>query len=1232
MVKLAEYPRTATFSWSHDRVPVLATGTASGAIDADFSSTSSLEFWSLLSFDGSKPSGSVIADAKFNDLDWSNDDKIVAGALENGVVEFFDPKALKSIAKVHKHQGPVKALRFNAKQNNVLVSGGTQGEIYIWDSNKIGSPDYSPFSSGVSNSPIDEVSSLAWNQSLAHVFASASSSGYTSVWDLKAKKQVLHLNHNSSTTGIKVPLTAVDWHPTSSTIIATASNSDTDPLVLTWDLRNAHVPLQVLSQGHSKGVLSLDWCKQDENLLLSSSRDNTSVLWNPQDGSILTQFAPRGNWVFKSKFAPEAPDLFASASFDSKIIVQTLQNLSTSLDAQANESKQQASEDEFWQTVTTNSVDDKPNTIKVQAPKWYGNKSPAAQWAFGGKLVKISDDGKGISIVRPSVSGLEKNELFDESLKSKDFVKLINKRLSQKINSTNEEDWNLLENLSMDGTEDYLKEALSLDDANGDSNKSQEDGAEFFDQLNDSFSPEGLFKLDFSDSVKPITDSLVKGDLKSALNLALEKDMLLEAFVIAITSGDSSLADKAKNVYFTKHCKQSSLARTLFSVAQNDVEDIVENTDVSQWKDAVQFIFTYTKDVAKKNSLLVKLGDRLQFEGNRKDAILLYLAGQSLDNIASIWLEEFPEFETHLTSQKDTLYEAHLECLTEFVERFTVLSDYLDKGAVKLNNQELISKFLEFVNVTATNGDFDLALRFLETLPDDNEAVKSEKQRVLIASGKTSSTKTAGKVLDNTAQSRSGRYVSASTPASAALPRLSNAGIPAQNPLPSVNQPAVTMAQNVIPRQPSFAAQTAPLAPASNPYAPAAISQTTAQSTTGSRPSYTPAINPYANVASSVPPNPYAPPSAASPAPFAPPIAPPPIAGARGYSGQTPHLHEKPIDGWNDLPSVSREKPTRAKAVNTAPIGMSTPSYGTPDPAFAPTPLSRTNTNPTLPPPPSHIRRTPKPASPAAVASPPLLKKTNSYAPNIVPVQPSQPPQSIANPLLPPTSPNPAAIGRGFVPPVNPYGPPPISTTATGIAPLKPTMSNISSPLPVSAPKVASAPPPMKMNRKSTAVGDANAANNLLGSIQSKPTPSTYSPAMVEPAPATQVPSTVSPTNTETVSQQANGITESDRPIAEFFTAELQRVTPLIPQEYTKQLKDCDKRIKILIKHLENHDLLTQPTIDKLHQIVALWKDGKYSEAMTIHQDLSANHSSEAGNWLTGVKRLMNIADATSSQ
>ena len=101
------------------------------------------------------------------------------------------------------------------------------------------------------------------------------------------------------------------------------------------------------------------------------------------------------------------------------------------------------------------------------------------------------------------------------------------------------------------------------------------------------------------------------------------------------------------------------------------------------------------------------------------------------------------------------------------------------------------------------------------------------------------------------------------------------------------------------------------------------------------------------------------------------------------------------------------------------------------------------------------------------------------------------------------------------------------------------------------SPKAAAVPPPRKMNRKSTAVGDASAASNLLSSIQTKPTPPIHSPAMVDPVAVQYDQSAVSPTNVEIAAEQGAGITESDRPIVEFLTAELQRVTPLIPQEYT---------------------------------------------------------------------------------
>jgi len=39
--------------------------------------------------------------------------------------------------------------------------------------------------------------------------------------------------------------------------------------------------------GHEKGVLSLSWCKQDADLLLSCGKDNRALCWNPQTSEII---------------------------------------------------------------------------------------------------------------------------------------------------------------------------------------------------------------------------------------------------------------------------------------------------------------------------------------------------------------------------------------------------------------------------------------------------------------------------------------------------------------------------------------------------------------------------------------------------------------------------------------------------------------------------------------------------------------------------------------------------------------------------------------------------------------------------------------------------------------------------------------------------------------------------------------------------------------------------------
>lgn len=1265
MVKLAEYSRTATFAWSHERIPSLVTGTASGTVDANFSSESKLELWSLLATDASEPTFSLAVDAKFNDLDWSQDDKIIAGALDSGVVEFFSrtDDSLKSEATFDHHSGSVKTVSFNAKQNNVLASGGSKGEIFIWDLNTcLKSPkDYTPLTPGNATTPIDDVTSLAWNQSLAHVFASAGSTSYASIWDLKAKKEVIHLSYSSPTTGLKPQLSVVEWHPANSTKVATATGSDTEPLILVWDLRNANTPLQVLSKGHTKGILSLDWCKQDSELLLSSARDNTIVLWNPEKAEELTQFPTRGNWCFKTKFAPEAPDLFASASFDNKIQVQTLQNLTNTFDQEQSATKQQESETDFWNNVSSEESNEKPHVIQLQAPAWYKTSSPAAQWAFGGKLVHITADGKGVTITKPAIAGLEENKVLDDAMKTNDYKPLINQRLAKTIDDTNEEDWNLLEKLSMDGKQEFLKEALTFDDEEEKQEETQQDeGEDFFANIEGAFEPKGSFSLS-SDIEKQVAQNVVGGNLKSAVATSLDNDSLLEAMIIALDSDDKVLKDSVKRTYFTKYGDKSPLSRFLFSISSSNTDDLVQNLEVSQWKYSARAIENfYANDVASKNEQLEKLADRLLESGNRQDALILYLSANSLDKVADVWLTESQALEEKLKKDKASLYEAHSECLTELIERFTVLAK-LAGDTTRITNEKLISKYLEYVNLASSSGSFDLAYSILETLPADNQEVKMEKERVLLASGKTAA-RTSRKPAFNPAISKpilnnqpGEAYGSVGSPFVAPVSPMPNSYVNPQFTPSMPNPIAAPVAINQTnPYAPPRAAQAG-----GAKYAPAAsTSPAPVNLPNPAQSAFKAPLNPYAVGASAT--------SASSQAPYAPLntkpvpnfVSSPPVYGAPDAaavppppsmaSGQTPYLNKKANDGWNDLPLPVKEKPSRAKAGSVAPPAIPSapngvvpgvPPNGYPRPPISSNPSS---SSPLPPPPIKSSRMTSVSSATSNVSKPSKVGTTNAYPPpfgsntstpsvNPVDLAATAPPVA-SSPYAPPAATPSPKLGQS-----NPYAPPAQPVQAAASLPPNPYASAAAPPPqpvaaqrpPVGPPPVG--PPPMRSRKKTHSSVTVESASHLLESVQKRPEPA-YAGAPTPTNPPASVNPPVQPAAAAAPNTSApQEIPADQQPIVDFLKQELARVTPLIPKEYTKQLKDCGKRLTILYGHLERRDLLTQPTIEKLGNLVQLFQEKNYKEAMQVQQDIASNHAQEAGNWLTGVKRLIGISEAISN-
>ena len=410
--------RTATFAWSpatyESDSPLIATGTVAGALDESFSNESVLELWqptytaSASASADAKPLGSISTSARFNRLAWgyanaSRPKGLLAAGLENGELGIWDAQkiltgASESDAQVIKnttHTGPVRGLDFNPLQPNLLSSGAVAGEIFIWDLNSPAKP-YSP---GARSQKLDEITSLAWNCQVPHVLATSSSSGYTVVWDLKGKREVVALQYGGGAgtaggslgfnaggalaAGGRRGMSAVAWHPDTPTRLVTASEDDSSPVIMLWDLRNSRAPEKIMT-GHDKGVLSLSWCKQDADLLLSCGKDNRSICWNPQTCEIVGELPSSYNWSFEVQWSPRNPGMLATASFDGKIGVHSLQSTNAP-ETDAPPQQQLTDDSDFFNQTPAAETASKGLSLK-QPPKWL-RRPVSAVFGFGGQLV-----------------------------------------------------------------------------------------------------------------------------------------------------------------------------------------------------------------------------------------------------------------------------------------------------------------------------------------------------------------------------------------------------------------------------------------------------------------------------------------------------------------------------------------------------------------------------------------------------------------------------------------------------------------------------------------------------------------------------------------------------------------------------------------------------------------------------------------------------------------------------
>lgn len=127
---------------------------------------------------GDKPSGVIVGGADLGNILLFDAAKLLKGNNdETGGYLLSDSR---------RHSGAVKALDFNPFQQNLLASGATESEIFIWDLN---SPA-APMTPGTLSQPPDDVTCLAWNCQVQHILASTFSSRCV-VWDLRKNEPII---------------------------------------------------------------------------------------------------------------------------------------------------------------------------------------------------------------------------------------------------------------------------------------------------------------------------------------------------------------------------------------------------------------------------------------------------------------------------------------------------------------------------------------------------------------------------------------------------------------------------------------------------------------------------------------------------------------------------------------------------------------------------------------------------------------------------------------------------------------------------------------------------------------------------------------------------------------------------------------------------------------------------------------------------------------------------------
>nr|KAF6322835.1 SEC31-like protein B, COPII coat complex component [Pipistrellus kuhlii] len=750
-MKLKEIERPAVQVWSPaSQYPVyLATGTSAQQLDASFSTNGTLEIFEVdfrdLSLD-LKRKGVLSASSRFHKLVWGSSGDgslegtgVIAGGGDNGMLTLYHVTHILSsgkepvIAQRQKHSGAVRALDFNPFQGNILASGASDSEIFIWDLNNLSVP-MTPGSK--SQQPPEDIKALSWNRQVQHILSSAHPSGKAVVWDLRKNEPIIKVSDHSS----RMNCSGLAWHPDIATQLVLCSEDDRLPLIQLWDLRFASSPLKVL-ESHSRGILSVSWSQADAELLLSSAKDNQVLCWNLVSSEVAYKLPTQSSWCFDVQWCPRNPPVFSAASFDGWIRLYSVMGRS-------------------WEVQQMRQVDKMPEQVTQaslipplkKAPKWM-RRPAGVSFAFGGKLVTFGLPSTPthqvpqpclrlvfISQVTTESEFLMRSAELQEALRSGNILNYCQNKIQRASVQSEKMLWQFLKvTLGQDSRMQFLKLLgyskdelqkkvavwLKRDSGLGKSPQLKGDNlsstrqqafcsqasehttevsasSAFFDEL----VPQNMTPWEIpitEDTDGLLSQALLLGELGPAVELCLKEERFADAIILA-QAGGADLLKQTQERYLAK--KKTRISLLLACIVRKNWKDMVCSCSMQNWREALALLLTYSGPETFPE-LCDMLGSRMEQEGNRaltSEARLCYVCSGNVERLVECWAK------CHQASSP--------MALQDLMEKVIVLNRSLEQ----LRGPDGVSpgpattyRVTQYANLLAAQGNLSAAMSYLPT-------------------------------------------------------------------------------------------------------------------------------------------------------------------------------------------------------------------------------------------------------------------------------------------------------------------------------------------------------------------------------------------------------------------------------------------------------------------------------------------------------------------------------------